>query len=176
VVGQADFASAGTGTTDDELKNPRGIAVTGTKLIVSDRGNHRILIWDPIPTDNGEPADVVLGQADFVSGSQNAGNGNSPAADDTLSDPWDVYTDGTALYAADTGNNRVLIWNTIPTVDQTPADKQFGQDNFTDVAINHSGGGVDDDGFDSPRGVWSDGVDLWTTEHGNHRVLNSSVP
>ena len=46
------------------------------KLFVNDRLNHRVLIFNTIPQDATAQPDVVLGQADFVSGTPNAGVGN----------------------------------------------------------------------------------------------------
>ena len=47
------------------------------KLFVNDRLNHRVLIFNNIPQDATALPDVVLGQADFASGTANAGVGTS---------------------------------------------------------------------------------------------------
>ena len=45
VVGQPDFVSNGSAGSQNELRNPQGVAVdvTNGKLYVADEGNHRVL-------------------------------------------------------------------------------------------------------------------------------------
>ena len=45
------------------------------KIFVVDQGNNRVLIWNKLPSNNGVPADLVLGQKDFYSREANAGMG-----------------------------------------------------------------------------------------------------
>ena len=42
-----------------------------------------------------------------------------------------VYSDGTHLFVADYDNNRVLIWNNIPTSNGQAANMVLGQPNMT---------------------------------------------
>ena len=93
------------------------------KFFVCDTYNNRILIYNSTPTSNNQDADVVVGQPNFTS------NGSGSAANQ-LSTPSAVYSDGTRLYVADQGNNRVLIWNTIPTSNNASADIVLGQTGF----------------------------------------------
>ena len=45
------------------LYAPRGVAfLPGGGLVAADTGNHRIMIWHTLPTDDHAPADVVLCQ------------------------------------------------------------------------------------------------------------------
>ena len=44
------------------LNHPTKVTTDGTRLIVADTYNHRVLIWNKIPTENYSPADVVIGQ------------------------------------------------------------------------------------------------------------------
>ena len=48
------------------------------KLFVNDRLNHRVLIFTTIPQDATDLTDVVVGQANFASGTANAGAGPPP--------------------------------------------------------------------------------------------------
>src|SRR5579863_8468090 len=66
VVGQPDFTTTLTNLTQSGLNNPTGVASDGHILVVADTDNNRVLIWNPIPTANGTPATVVLGQKDFT--------------------------------------------------------------------------------------------------------------
>ena len=49
------------------MLNPTSVTTDGTRLFVSDLGFNRVLIWNTIPTANGQAADVVVGQPDMVS-------------------------------------------------------------------------------------------------------------
>ena len=91
-----------------------GIASDGKHLLLADRNNNRILIWNSLPQGNTKP-DLVLGQKDFIT--NNPGSGL-----DGLNWPVAVATDGTHIVAADTNNNRILIWNSFPGKNDQPAD------------------------------------------------------
>ena len=79
VIGQSDFDHPGGGTTDVLLNGPRGVAFDNVSemLFVSDKDNSRVLGYDMSGAgiSSGMSASVVLGQADFNSGSSNAGGG-----------------------------------------------------------------------------------------------------
>ena len=45
--------------------------------------------------------------------------------------PQGVWVQNGKLFVADTGNNRVMIWNSIPSKNNQPADLVLGQPNFT---------------------------------------------
>ncbi len=147
------------------LSRPRAFVCTGTKFIVADRNNSRILIWNTIPTTNQAAADVVLGQPDFASNTLN--NGGISAA--TLNVAEGVSSDGTKLYVSDTLNHRVLIWNTIPTVNQTAANVVLGQPDFVGSTPNN--GGRSAQTLNTPVGLFGDGAQLFVADNANHRVL-----
>ncbi|MEL6918461.1 MAG: hypothetical protein AAFO99_12110, partial [Bacteroidota bacterium] len=71
ILGQPDVLetarNSGGGVTASTLQYPSGIWSNGEILIVGDAWNHRVLLWHSLPTKNGQPADVVLGQPDFES-------------------------------------------------------------------------------------------------------------
>ncbi len=48
--------------TRAHLYGPRGVWLDDQHLIVCDSGNHRVLIWNGLPSHDHAPADVVLGQ------------------------------------------------------------------------------------------------------------------
>ena len=97
VLGQVDATETGRNAggiaTASTLHYPSGIWSNGTIVIVADAWNHRVLIWHSLPTQNGQPADVVLGQPDFESNQPNvSGIGNDPSAQ-TLNWPYGVFSD-----------------------------------------------------------------------------------
>lgn len=75
---------------------------------------------------NGQAASVVIGQEDFVS------NG-AVLSQNRLYNPYTntfVADDG-ALYIPDYSNNRILVYDSIPTINGTAADGVIGQPDFT---------------------------------------------
>ncbi len=113
------------------LQYPSGIWSDGKTLVVADAWNHRVLIWHSFPTKNGQAADVVLGQPNFEQNQPNVkGVGSSPDAQ-TLYWPYGVFSDGTHLWIADTGNRRVLFYEEIPAYSYKAADRVIGQADFT---------------------------------------------
>lgn len=160
VVGQTVFISANPGLSASELNNPIRVAVAGGKLFVADLGNNRVLIWNSIPTTNGAPASVVVGQSDFTS--------NTPGL--TFSKfgwPRGLWTDGTRLVIGEATNDRVLIWNTIPTANGAAADVVVGAGDFTIAGSNTpSATSIGD-----PVAVTSDGTNLFVSDFDFHRVM-----
>jgi hypothetical protein len=97
---------------------------------VADDTGIRILIWNQIPNSSGVAADLVVGQPDLGSRVANCGPsdnlsiGPSPYG---MSYPLGLAVNGTKLYVSDRSNNRVMVWNTIPTHNGQPADTVIGQ-------------------------------------------------
>lgn len=131
VLGQADFAGSdrnrGGSPGLNTLASPLGIAASAaagsTRIAIADSGNHRVLLWDSLPSMSGVAATRVLGQVDGLGASANAGG----ISLSSLSNPSGVYTDGTRIAVADTNNHRLLLWNGWPTAHGQPADVVVGQ-------------------------------------------------
>ena len=163
VVGQPDFNSTTPGTTASSMNTSEGVAFSpdGSKLLVCDARNNRVLIWNTVPTTNGQPANVVVGQTDFTS--------STPGTSGTkLSGPSGVLVtpDGIMLIT-DNGNNRVLIYNSIPTANGSSADSVIGQTLLTDKT---SGGGKK--GLTDPwQTAYTGDGKLLVADTGNNRVL-----
>ena len=118
VLGRGEIASNGAQTG---LALPQDVLVIGTKLIVADQNNSRVLIWNTLPTDNRQ-ADVVLGQPDLSTTQADYGGVGAQGFRGSNG----VASDGTKLIVADRFNHRVMIWNTFPTTDFEPADIVLG--------------------------------------------------
>ncbi len=195
VLGQKDFTSIAPVTvTASSLRAPQGVWIQNGKLFVADTENDRILIWNSIPTQNNQPADVVLGQPDFTTAFQvNQVNLSLPTSASIMLSPTSVTSDGTRLYVTDLGYNRVLIWNSIPTSNQKPADLEIGQKDMTQSISNDSANLCTSNGTDAngnatypgrcgttlsfPRYALSDGTRLFIADGGNDRVLvYNSIP
>ncbi|MEM9328622.1 MAG: hypothetical protein AAGA85_23350 [Bacteroidota bacterium] len=122
--------NAGQAVGPDSLQYPSGVWTDGEKLIVADAWNHRVLIWHTFPSQNGTPADVVLGQKDFLGNEPNAEGVGAGCNERTLYWPYGVHCDGERLFIADTGNRRVMYYNSIPTSSFSAADGVIGKEDF----------------------------------------------
>jgi hypothetical protein len=166
VIGQPSFTdniANNGGVSATSLSSPRSIAIAGSKLLIADSGNNRILIFNTIPTVNGAAADVVLGQNNFSGSSANAGGLVSASS---LSGLYSIASDGIRLLVADRSNNRALIWTSIPTVNAAPADFVLGQSLFDSAGL-----GVGASRLSGPQGIAFDGTKLFISDSGDHRVL-----
>ncbi|HLW77312.1 MAG TPA: hypothetical protein VKS01_10005, partial [Bryobacteraceae bacterium] len=116
------------GTSSTLMNLAVGVATDGVRVAVADTNNNRVLLWLSFPTSFDQPADVILGQPDFNTVTQPVVvNASSMRA------PEGVWINNGKLFVADTQNNRVLIWNSIPTANNKPADIVLGQPDFTTV-------------------------------------------
>ncbi len=172
VIGQTDVASCQPGTGSSSLNYPKAAWTDGTRLIVADTGNHRVLIWDSLPTGQAAPAHHVIGQQTMRGDQPNAGQ--ILPSEYTLFSPASVDVSETGqLAVADTGNNRVLIWDRIPRTDGQPANHVIGQPNFL-TGDQNAGDGLLTPGnktLSVPTGVKFDGRKLIVTDTMNFRVL-----
>lgn len=179
VLGQsalnAATANAG-GVSASSLSSPYRLGSDGTRLAVPDAANNRVLIWNSLPTASGQPADVVLGQADF---SSNAANRGAGAGANTLNFPSSARIEAGKLVVADYGNNRVLIWNSVPTVNGQAADVVVGQADMTSNGINRGNGTAAPsvDSLYQPASARILAGQLMVLDTFNHRLLlYSGVP
>ncbi len=188
VLGQPDFFSNAPnngGVSAGSFFLPQGLWVDENgNLWVTDAFNSRVLKFDHPPT-NDTLADLVIGQPDFTSNSQNLGNGDhgtTVALQDSLQFPGRVLVVGTDVYIADSGNSRVLHY-TNPTTNKPFADLVFGQyDDFTCRAKNNNsfcnnGCCASIDNLFNPIGIALDAFgNLYVADWANHRVLRFDDP
>ena len=178
VLGQPDFTTATLSfvATNATLRLPTAVASDGVHLVVGDTDHNRVLIWNRIPTTNNPPADVVVGQPNFKSTSI---PGNIPNAK-SMRGPQGVWIQNGRLYVADTGNNRVLIYNQIPTSNGAAADVVLGAPDFTTFVepdLTQQKNSVTASLVLNPVAVSSDGVHVFVTDLGYNRVLIwNSIP
>src|SRR5258706_11666829 len=139
-MGHPKFAAtAGNngGLSAASLMSPFGVAVDAQgRLYVADLSNHRVVEYDG-PLSNHAGADRVLGQPNFTT---NAGN-NGGLGPQSLASPRGVAVDVVGdVYVLDTGNSRVLEYETPIGSHATPAARVFGQPDFTHNNANNGGG------------------------------------
>ncbi|HEY5039032.1 MAG TPA: hypothetical protein VIJ93_08190, partial [bacterium] len=178
VVGQTIFTTSNSGISANSYQFPFKSFSDGTRLFVVDSGSSRVLIYNTIPVTNGSPADVVVGQPDFTSFTSNQGLSSPTSRTLGISaGNGGVFSDGTRLFIADSGNNRVLIYNSIPVTNNAPADVVVGQSDFNSGNANAGSSPTKANGFGVPSDVWSDGTRLFVSDYGNSRVLIfNSIP
>ncbi len=129
VFGQDNFSSSAKTSGASGLNQPVNLAFDEyDRLYVADTINNRVLRYSR-PFYNGQAADLVLGQGDFTATLANRG-GAAPAAN-SLYQPLGVAVDaGGRLFVADSGNNRVLVYNP-PFTSGMPASVVIGHGDFT---------------------------------------------
>jgi DNA-binding beta-propeller fold protein YncE len=144
----AGFADGSNGL----FTSPQGISLSGSNIYVADTGNNRIRLID------------ASSNVTTVAGS-NAGFSNGTASNALFSSPGGILTDGTTIYVADTGNNRIRkIANEQVTSSTTV---------ITTVAGSNSGF-ADGQGtsalFNSPQGISLSGSNIYVADTGNNRI------
>ena len=181
VWGQTDFTANGPNQVKPSSINfPYQIAIDYAQspyaLYVSDTGNNRIVIWkDSVRFQNGDAADLVIGQPNMRTAIANVDTGAAQTPTNTsLSAPTGIAlnpNDGT-LYVADSGNNRVLRFpRPVSQPGRITADAVIGQPNFT------SGGQstVSASSLNAPGGIaLGPSGQLFVADNGNNRVVEFS--
>src|SRR5277367_3406498 len=107
VLGQSNFKKDAFGTGSSSFDFAARVASDGTHLFVVDFSNSRVLIWNSIPEDNRQTSRCRCGPAELqfqYPGDHAVGIGPSGRNG----------ADG-KLFISDRNNNRILIWNSIPT-------------------------------------------------------------
>jgi hypothetical protein len=174
VLGQADSASReenrGEQVGPASFRWPHSITGSDDLLLVADAGDHRVLGWSPLP-DTDRPADRLLGQPDFVTAREWP---YGPQCGNRFRFPYAVSMDsvgrgGDRLAVADTANNRVLLWDTVPA-DGRPADHVLAQPTF-DANGENRWSAVTHDSLCWPYGICLDGDRLAVADSGNNRIM-----
>lgn len=170
VLGQPDFRHNGLNMVQGiEIYQPGGIALDPrngqTHLYIADTGNSRVLAWrDVNGYQIGDAPALVLGQpgpqhsAVLGIGAKGFFGLTGIAVDPLTGD----------LYAADTGNHRILRF-AYPFANPRRVEPEavVGQPDFTPRAA-----GATNSGLNQPRAVAMDSRgNLWIADTGNHRVL-----
>lgn len=178
ILGQSDFISGeenrGASANARSFRWPHAIAGNAHHLFIADAGNHRVLGWNPIPTSDCD-ATLVLGQQNFTSASEFPYVPQGPARQRF---PYCLALEGSRLAVADTANNRILLWDKIPS-SSAPAQHVLGQPHF-DVHGENQWKAITHETFCWPYGIWLHSGRLAVADSGNNRVtlwnLNDMEP
>lgn len=122
-------------------------------------------------------ADAVLGQADFASGTANAGGA---ATASSLNEPRGLAIDRVSgrLFVADSFNHRVLSWpDAAAFTNGQAADLVFGQPDFTSNTANQGGLTPTNRTLNAPKSVATDSAGrLHVADSLNIRILRYDPP
>jgi hypothetical protein len=173
VLGQADLQS---GIANRGLAQPRadtlnwcyGVTISDGRLLVADTGNRRVLLWRAVPSRHGAPADLVLGQRDFVTRDENGG-GNEAALG--MRWPHAIVADDAGCFVADAGTSRVMAWRRMPTGNGAACDFVLGQAAFSDGDHNRGAYDPADATMAMPYGMARRGGQLIVADTANSRLL-----
>lgn len=143
MISGIDFNNTGGALS---LNHPNGLATDGTRLLVCDRFNNRILVWNTPPTAWNDAPDLVIGQPDFTQNNAGAGKHQLNWAGNAS-----VAANGT-LAVADTDNDRILLWNSFPIANGQAATIAIHLPTIAPVGTTQQWGW--------PWGVWTDGTRL----------------
>lgn len=168
VLGQADFTTNTKGTAANKLDNPISIvADKNGNLYVGQRGNYRVSIFLSAASKlNGASADIVLGQADFATGSVPA----SASASNIYFAYALAVDQNNNLYVADGAYNRCLVFYNAPSkTNGAAADAVLGKKDFTTSSVTAAAA----DNVGQPYGVavQSSTGKLYLSCFSNSRVL-----
>ena len=162
VLGNQDFQGHTVGpTTLDSAIAPSFLATDGKALLAVDGA--RIVGWNPAPQASHAPIDFAIGQPSVTVDTPN--NGGVSAR--SLGNGRNALTvDGGRLIVADPANNRVLVWDTVPSSSGVAADVVLGQPDFVSSA---PGAGAAQ--MNAPSGVAVLDGNLVVSDTGNSRLL-----
>lgn len=164
VIGQPDFVTNTSGLTATKMNNPICAIVDGNgTLWVSEYGNNRVTRWDNADNlVNGDTADGVLGQPDFVTSS-------AATAQNKFSGPAGIFVEANGtLWVSNFNIHRILRFQNAATLaNGANADLVLGQPDFVTGTS-----GLSATKMNNANGVYIDILgNLWVSEFTNRRVL-----
>ncbi len=122
VLGQSDFSSnkanAGGNAGASTLFGAVEVDSDGTRLVVADEWNNRVLEWSKFPTTLGQPADVVIGQPTLAS---NTAYGGATQ----LYLPYGVTLNGTSAYVSGYGGPGLRVINAVGQINSPSSEFVF---------------------------------------------------
>jgi hypothetical protein len=150
VAGTGSSGSANDTGTSASFNTPTGVTTDGTNLYVSDSDNHLI-----------RKIVISTGAVTTVAGTGSSGSANGTGTSASISQPYEITTDGTNLYVAEYGNyliRKIVISTGVVTT----------------VAGTVSGGSANGTGtsasFSFPMGITNDGTNLYVADMGNDLI------
>lgn len=172
VLGQAGMDTrddnGGLGVDARGMRWPHSATMVADALLVADSGNNRVMVWRRMPTRDGAPCDLVLGQAD-ASGSEHNRARYLPDAS-SLNMPYGCAAMGEHILVADTANSRLLGYASAGLAPGASAERLSGQPDFESKGDNRWGVPTRDS-LCWPYGITACGRTAVVADSGNNRVL-----
>ncbi len=176
LIGQASYTSATAnpdGVDSSHLSGPRGsVAISGSLMYVVDTLNSRILGYTSVPSGIAGAAAFELGQGDATgtdfSDSATGGGNNGMANPGKVS--IGSYNGSDYLVVADTANNRVLVWNSLPTTN-VQASYVIGQSDFSGDSPNQGAAAPTAATLSNPTSAMIGNGKLFVADQNNNRIL-----
>ncbi len=165
VLGQPNFTSHASATTQSGMANPWGVVYDSVldRLFVAELGNNRVLVFNTSSISDGMNASNVLGQLNFTShvAATTQSEMNFPVA-------CAYDTANNRLFVVSAADNRVLVFNTASINNGMNASNVLGQTNFTS-----KNSATTPSGLNQPSGVDYDSVNnrLFVADGMNSRIL-----
>lgn len=168
VMGKPDFTTRDYENQDPIWPYSIKIGPDGA-MAVADTQYYRVLLWRHWQDAFHQKADCIIGQADLDSNGQNQ-FGPHPMPN-TLSWCYDACFSQGGLLVADTGNSRVLRFNTVPGHNNPAADGLLGKPNFFTGSENAETVFGTEKSLYWPFSICADAARLAVADTGNHRIL-----
>lgn len=178
VIGQPDLSTndpnnATLPSQAQRLFRPFSAHAHDGRFFVADALNHRVLVFNTVPTTTAQAADLAIGQPN-TSGST-AGS-DYTSSSNYLNAPATLAFDAQRLYIGDSGNHRVLVFTAIPAAADTRPAFVIGQATSAGAQANCSLPVASAQCFTFPWGMAVQGTKLAVADSGNHRVLFFDLP
>ncbi len=188
VIGQESFTRQSPASSQTSIGSAGGVAVGGNRLFIAEGNrigatpiNNRVLVYNDLggfipelteAPPQGEVCPVCVGTPDIVLGQPDFDTFDAATTQTGMRAPSGVASGGNVLAVADTNNNRVLIWNSIPSSNAAPADVILGQPDATTFTP-----GTSAQKMRGPQGIWIGEGRLFVADTQNSRILIwNSIP
>ena len=171
-IGQADTLSVAGGTDysamSSYLSSPYELLFHNSRLYISDGGNHRVLVFNSVPTAADTRPNFVIGHSASNFAMSDCG---LPVNSQCFNGPRGIAAQDTTLAISDRDNHRVLFFTLPITGDFATASYVLGQVNMTSNTAATTQAGL----F-NPRSLLFDSGYIWIGDGGNNRVVVRQLP
>ncbi len=130
---------------------PRGVTTDGRNLYVADTSNNMI-----------RQIVITSGAVSTLAGNTTPGNADSIGTLASFNAPYGITTDGTNLYVADYGNNKIrkILISTGAVTTLAGTGAAGAADTATGIPAT----------FQHPYGITTDGINAYVTDYGNNKI------
>ncbi|MEI7817709.1 MAG: hypothetical protein WCI45_11030, partial [Desulfuromonadales bacterium] len=160
--GSNDASSNGTAAS---FSQPLGITTDGTYLYVADTGCNKI-----------RRIVIATGSVSTIAGSGSVGATDNIGVLASFKNPAGITTDGTYLYVADTGNNKIrkidILTREVTQFAGAGGDYWYN-DLYDNVANGTWIGGAAN--FHNPTGITTDGTNLYVADADNNVIVKIEI-